>query len=83
MITNDARYTQEIKSRIVMAQASFNKNKDLLTNKSGLNLRKKIVKCYIWIIALHGAETWILWRVDQKYIECSEMWCWEGRRRSL
>jgi hypothetical protein len=69
MITNDARYTQEIKSRIVMAQASFNKNKALLTSKLDLNLRKKIVKFYIWIIALHGAENWAHWRVDQKYLE--------------
>ena len=76
VISNDARHVQEIKSRIVMAQASFNKNKVLLTSKLDLNLRKKIVKCYIWIIALYGAETWALWRVDQIYIESSEMWCW-------
>jgi len=76
MIANGARCSQEIKSRIVMAQAAFNKNKALLTSKLDLNLRKKIVKCYIWIIALCGAETWTLWTVDQKYKESSEMWCW-------
>jgi hypothetical protein len=27
---------------------------------------KKIVKCYIWSIALYGAETWTLCKVDQK-----------------
>jgi hypothetical protein len=31
-----------------------------------LNLRKKLVKCYIWSIALCGAETWTLRKVDQK-----------------
>ena len=64
-----AQDTQEIKPRIVMAQASFNKNKALLTSKFDLNLRKKIVKCYIWITALCGAGTWALWTVDQKYLE--------------
>jgi hypothetical protein len=44
-----------------MTQASFNKNKALLTSKLDLNLRKKTVRCYIWIIALYGAETWVLW----------------------
>jgi hypothetical protein len=41
-----------------------------------LNLRKKLVKCYIWSIALYGAEMWTLQKVDQKYLEIFEMWCW-------
>jgi hypothetical protein len=50
-ITNDARCTLEIKSRIAMAKAAFNKKKTLFTGKSDLNLREKLVKCYIWSIA--------------------------------
>jgi hypothetical protein len=38
-----------------------------------LNLRKKILKCYIWSIALYGAGSWTLWKVDQKYLKSSEM----------
>jgi len=34
------------------------------------------VKCYIWNIALYGAETWTLRAVDQKHLESFEMWCW-------
>jgi hypothetical protein len=34
------------------------------------------VKCYIWGIALYGAGTWTLRKVDQKYLESFEMWCW-------
>jgi hypothetical protein len=34
------------------------------------------VKCYIWSIALYGAETWTLRAVDQKHVESLEMWCW-------
>ena len=37
---------------------------------------KKLVKCYIWSIALYGAETWTLRAVDQKHLESFEMWCW-------
>jgi hypothetical protein len=25
---------------------------------------------------LYSAETWTLWKVDQKYLESFEMWCW-------
>jgi len=41
-----------------------------------LELRKKLVKCYNWSIALYGAETWTLRTVDQKQLESFEMWCW-------
>jgi hypothetical protein len=41
-----------------------------------LELRKKLVRCYVWSIALYGAETWTLRAVDQKRLESFEMWCW-------
>jgi hypothetical protein len=76
MITSDASCTCEIKSRIAMAKAAFNKKKNLFTSKLDLNLKMKLVKCYIWSIALCGAKTWILRKVDQKYVESFEIWCW-------
>ena len=65
MLTNDGRCTCEIKSRIAMAKAAFNK-KTLFTSKLDLNLRKKLIKCYIWSMALYGAETWTLRAADHK-----------------
>jgi hypothetical protein len=76
MITNNARWTREIKSRIAVAKAAFNKKKTVSMSKLDINLRKKLVKCYIWSIALYGAKTWTLRKVDQKYLESFEMWCW-------
>ncbi|PNF19258.1 hypothetical protein B7P43_G08012 [Cryptotermes secundus] len=76
LLTDDGRCTCEIKSRIAMAKAAFSKKKNLFTSKLDLNLRKKLVKCYICSIALYGAETWTLRAVDQKHLESFEMWCW-------
>ena len=76
MLTNEGRCTCEIKSRIAMAKAAFSKKKTLFTNKLDLNLRKKLIKCYIWIMAFYVAETWTLRTADQKYLESFEMWCW-------
>jgi hypothetical protein len=45
------------------------------TSKLFLNLRTKLVKCYIWSIALYGAETWTLRKIYQKYLGSFEMWC--------
>jgi len=63
--------TREIKSSISVAKAAFNKKKSLFTSKANVNLRKKLVKCYIWGVALYGAETWTQRKVDQKYLESS------------
>ena len=41
-----------------MTKATFNKKKALFTSKLDLNLRKKLVKCYIWSMDLYGAEIW-------------------------
>jgi hypothetical protein len=48
-----------------------------------LELRKKLVKCYIWSIALYGAETWTLRAVDQKHLESFEMWCWRRMEKII
>jgi hypothetical protein len=63
----------EIKSRIAMAKAAFNNKKNLFTSKLDLDLRKKLVKCNIWSVALYGAETWTIRAVGQKHVESFEM----------
>jgi len=54
-ISNFARYIREFKSRNAMAKASFNKKTKLCTSKLVLNWGKKLVNCYMWIIAVYGA----------------------------
>ena len=56
MITNDARWEREVKSRIAIAKAAFRK-KIFFCGKLDLNLNKNLVKCYIWSKELCGAET--------------------------
>jgi hypothetical protein len=60
-----------------MAKAAFIKKRALFTSTLDLELRKKLVKCYIWSIDLYGAETWTLLAVDQKQLKSFEMWCWK------
>jgi hypothetical protein len=56
-----------------MAKAAFNKKRNLFTSILDLELRKKLVKCHVWSIALYGAETWTLRAVDHKHLESFEM----------
>ena len=76
ILTNDGRGTCEIKCRIAMAKAAFNKKRAVFASTLDLELRKKLVKCYIWSIALYGAETGMHQAVDQEHLESFEMWCW-------
>jgi len=76
ILTNGGRCACEIKCRIAMAKAAFNKKRALFTGTLDLELRKKLVKCHIWSVALYGAETGTFREVDQKQPESFEMWCW-------
>jgi hypothetical protein len=47
ILTNDGRCTCESKCKIAMAKAAFNKKRTLFTSTLDLEMRKKLVKCYI------------------------------------
>ena len=47
ILTNDGKCTCEIKSRIAMKKAAFDKKRALFTSTLDLKLRKKLIKCYI------------------------------------
>jgi hypothetical protein len=67
MITNDARCTSEMKSRIVMAKAAFKKKKTF-HQQIGLTFKEEAMKYF------YGAETWIFRKIIQKYrgsLKCS------------
>jgi len=83
MLTLDGRCTCEIKSRIAMVKAAFNKKRAFLISTLDLKLRKKLVKCYIWNRVLYGAETWTIRAADQKPLESFEMWCWRRMEKII
>ena len=70
-------------SRIAITKAAFNKKKTLFTSKLDLNLRKKLVKSYVWSMAVYGAESWMLRATDQKRLESLKCGAAEGWRRSV
>jgi hypothetical protein len=76
----DSRCTCQIKYRVAMAKAAFSRMKTLFTRKLDLNLRKKLVKFYIWRLAFYGAEHWTFCKMDQKYLESLKFGPTEGWR---
>ncbi|KAJ4436960.1 hypothetical protein ANN_17092 [Periplaneta americana] len=51
------------------------KKKDLLRT-SEKELMKRLVKYFVWSVALYGERTWTLRRNEEKRIEAFEMWMW-------
>ena len=68
MIRSDARYTRKIKFKFALSKATLNKKQALFTSELNLNIKKKLVNCYILSVNLFGVETWTLQKVDQKYM---------------
>ena len=50
-----------------MLKVIFNKKETIFTSKLDLNLRKELVKWYIWSIAFYGDETFAFRKVDEKW----------------
>jgi hypothetical protein len=64
----NAKCAREVKCSIVLAKVTFNKKKTLFTSKLGLNLRRKLVKCYTGAVLCMVLKHGHLGEVDQKYV---------------
>ena len=74
LISEDGRCDSEIKSRIAMAKSNFGKMRRILTNLSlGMNIRLRLLKCYVWSTLLYGCEAWNISRVMRRRLEAAEM----------
>ncbi|KAL4097313.1 hypothetical protein QTP88_022107 [Uroleucon formosanum] len=57
-ITSDGKSVHEIKQRIALAKIAFSKKHKLLTSKKiHLNIKKRLIKTYVWSVATYGCET--------------------------
>jgi hypothetical protein len=62
-----------IKSRIAMAKAAFSKKRALFTSKLDLSLKRNPAHL---VHRFCGAESRTLQKLDQKYLQRIELWCW-------
>ena len=72
LISEDGYCTKEIRSRIEMAKKLLMEKKKLFTGEMYLELKKRIMKCLVWSVALYAAETWTLTETDRR----NEIWIW-------
>ena len=65
-ISSNMNCCQEVKQRLAMAKEAFNKKRSIFCGPREKDLRQRLVKCFVWSVALYGAETWTLRRNEQK-----------------
>jgi len=63
-------------SRGLSLQSSIQQDEYSFHHQIRLKFNKETREVLHWIVALYGDETWTLRRVDRKYLERFEMWCW-------
>ncbi|XP_077287784.1 uncharacterized protein LOC143912378 [Arctopsyche grandis] len=75
-------HSQEIKIRIEMARNAFFKMRDLLCNRDfNLDLRMRILHCYVLSVLLYGVESWTMTQATEKKLAAFEMWCFRRMLR--
>lgn len=76
-INSNGTNEKEIKFRIEIARSNFFKMRKTFSNWDlSLELRSRMLQCYIFSTLLYGMEAWTLKKLDIKKIEAFEMWCY-------
>lgn len=68
---------EEITTRIEMSRKAFVTWKPVLCNRNlSMNIRKRVLRCYVWSVLLYGCETWTLKVTMINKLEAFELWCY-------
>lgn len=74
-INENNESSEEIKIRIEKARAIFTRMKRVFTARDlSLEIKVRLVRCYILSVLFYGMETWTLKKADTKKLEAFEMW---------
>ena len=75
VLTQDCRCTSDNKTRIALAKHPFTDMSSIFTNKQLENdTKKRLMKCYIWLVLMYGCESWTLSKRDESRLEAMELW---------
>ena len=74
-LTEQGSCTEEVSIRIEQARSAFIKIKKLVCDRNlSINLRIRLVQCYVFPVLLYGIEGWTLNKAQCKKLEAFEMW---------
>ena len=75
LITSDGRSDSEIKKRIGISKAIFEKMGKILKNrKLSMKTKLRVLDCYIFSTLTYGSECWTISQTMEKRLQSVEMW---------
>jgi len=75
-VTEDGRCDLDVKTRIGMAKDAFWKHKQLLKGNINLQVKKRILQCYVFPVVKYSCESWTLNKDLSRRINALEQWCY-------
>ena len=72
-ISSNINCSQEVEQRLTMEKKLLTEKRSIFCGSLEKELRKKLVKFFVWSVVLYGAEIWTLRRNEQKQLEAFEM----------
>ena len=75
-VTSDGRSDAQIKRRIGQTKTTFMEMRRALSDSTiNIEIRKQLIKCYVWSILTCGSEAWTMSKGMEKRLQVMEMWC--------
>ena len=76
MIYEDMRSIGDVKRRIGMGKTAFLKCKELFRRDININLKKRMLDCYVKFVMSYGCESWTYSKTIQNRIDAFQLWCY-------
>lgn len=81
-LNKEWNHSQEIRCRTEKARAVFNRLRKILCNMHlSIDIRMRVLRCYVFSTLLYGVEAWTLTEATSKRLEAFEMWCYRRMLR--
>ena len=76
-ITTDGNCSHEIKRRLLLGRKVMT-NLDSILKSRDITLPTKVhlVKAMVFVVVMHGCESWTIKKPERRRIDAFELWCW-------
>ena len=76
-ITVDSDYSHEVKRCLLLGRKSMT-NLDSVLKNGDITLLTKVcvVQVMVFLVVMHGCESWTIKKAEHRRIDTFELWCW-------
>ena len=76
-ITADGDCSHEIKSHLLIGRKTITNLDSILKSRDSTLLTKvHLVKAMVFLVVMHGCESWTMKKAERRRIDAFELWCW-------